>query len=63
MGRAEREEYDYRPTVDYKVNNVDLLLVGLRKHHGEPRYDIPPDLLKNHKGYAGKYHRKPLERP
>jgi hypothetical protein len=63
MGRAEFEEFDYRPAVDDFMPNVDLLLRALRREHRSPRYDIPPELLKAHKGYAGKYHRKPLERP
>jgi hypothetical protein len=63
MGHADREEYDYRPTVDGRIANVDLLLDALRREHGGPRYDIASELLKDHKGTAGKYHRKPLERP
>ena len=65
MGRPspDREQFDYRPTVDHKIANVDLLLVALRREHRKRRYDIAPELLKDHKGRRGKYHRKPLERP
>jgi hypothetical protein len=47
MGRAEHEQYDYRPTVDEKIANVDLLLRALRREHGSSRDDIPPELRKH----------------
>jgi hypothetical protein len=49
MAQADREQYDYRPTVDERFANIDLLLNALQREHGEPRYDIPPQLVTHHK--------------